>query len=64
MTMRPKMNVPLESEVNQPGGESTPIVGQPFADQKCEYRRRHHRQRDRNTRGCGVDAKQFIAGDD
>ena len=55
---------PAQGEVNQPGCESAPVVGQSLADQKREYHRRHHRQCNRNTRGCSVDAKEFIAGDD
>src|SRR5438270_1924835 len=51
-------------EIDQSGSESSPEIGQPFSDQKCECYRCHNRKRNRNARGRGISPKNLIAGYD
>src|SRR5437667_11996899 len=53
-----------EREIDQSGSESAPVIGQPFANQKCEYHRCHNRERNGNPRGRSVDPEKLVAGND
>src|SRR5947207_10240940 len=53
-----------EGKIDQSGSKSAPIIRQPFADQKGEHDGADNRQRDGDTRGRGVNAEKFVAGND